>query len=40
MERLGMRHEAHLIEAEYREGEWIDDYIYAMLAGEWGNFDK
>ena len=40
MERLGMRREAHLIEAELRDDEWIDYYIYAILAGEWENFGK
>jgi RimJ/RimL family protein N-acetyltransferase len=32
MERVGMRKEAHLREAEFRDGEWIDVLIYAMLA--------
>ncbi len=32
MERVGMRKEAHLHEAEFRDGEWIDVLIYAMLA--------
>jgi len=31
MERVGMRKEAHLREAEFREGEWIDTLIYAIL---------
>lgn len=35
MERLGMRREAQLREAVYREGEWLDTYIYAVLADEW-----
>jgi len=35
MERLGMRREAHLREAEFRDGEWIDYYIYAILVYEW-----
>ena len=35
MERLGMRREAHLKEAEYRDGEWIDYFIYGILADEW-----
>ena len=35
MERLGMRCEAQLREAEFRDGEWIDYYIYGVLAAEW-----
>jgi RimJ/RimL family protein N-acetyltransferase len=34
MERVGMRKEAHLREAEFRDGEWIDVLIYAILADE------
>ncbi|WP_225578371.1 GNAT family protein [Rhodanobacter sp. 7MK24] len=35
LERLGMRKEAHFRES-WREGDiWVDDVIYAMLAGEW-----
>jgi RimJ/RimL family protein N-acetyltransferase len=35
MERLGMRHEAHLRENEMIKGEWADECIYAILAAEW-----
>jgi RimJ/RimL family protein N-acetyltransferase len=35
MERVGMRKEAHLREAEFRNGGWIDALVYAVLAGEW-----
>ena len=35
MERLGMRREAQLREAVYREGKWLDRVIYGMLAEEW-----
>ena len=35
MERLGMRREAKLREAEFRDGEWLDTLIYALLADEW-----
>ena len=35
MERLGMRREARLREAEFRDGAWIDGLIYAILADEW-----
>jgi RimJ/RimL family protein N-acetyltransferase len=35
MERLGMRREARLREAEFRDGAWIDVLIHAVLADEW-----
>ena len=35
MERLGMRRVAHLQQNELFKGEWADEYVYAMLAGEW-----
>jgi len=35
MERLGMRRESHLREAELRDGEWVDTFVYGMLAREW-----
>jgi RimJ/RimL family protein N-acetyltransferase len=35
MERLGMRCEAQLREAEFRDGYWIDYYIFGVLAAEW-----
>lgn len=35
MERLGMRREARLREAEFRDGAWQDVVIYAALADEW-----
>jgi len=35
MARLGMRQEAHLRENEYVDGEWTDEYQYAMLRTEW-----
>jgi RimJ/RimL family protein N-acetyltransferase len=34
MERIGMRKEAQLREAELKDGEWIDGLIYAILADE------
>lgn len=34
MERLGMRQEACLREAEMRDGEWVDVLIYGIIAGE------
>ncbi|MET3961913.1 RimJ/RimL family protein N-acetyltransferase [Marmoricola sp. OAE513] len=36
MERLGMRREAHNVrDALHRSGEWMDGYLYALLAEEW-----
>lgn len=35
VERLGMRREAHLIENDQFNGQWGDEYIYALLAREW-----
>jgi RimJ/RimL family protein N-acetyltransferase len=35
MERLGMRREAWLREAERQDGVWQDVVIYAALADEW-----
>jgi RimJ/RimL family protein N-acetyltransferase len=35
MERLGMKRECRLRDAIYRDGEWLDKLIYAMLAREW-----
>jgi RimJ/RimL family protein N-acetyltransferase len=35
MERLGMRREGHLLGARLVKGEWCDELVYAMLAGEW-----
>lgn len=36
MERVGMRREAHNVQdALHRNGEWMDGYTYALLAGEW-----
>lgn len=35
MERLGMRREAHFVEAEIFKGEWGEELHYAMLAAEW-----
>ena len=35
MERLGMRREAHFRESHLVNGEWRDEYIYAVLANEW-----
>lgn len=35
MEKLGMRREALMVEAELIKGEWVDSLIYAQLASEW-----
>lgn len=35
MDRLGMRREAHLVEASWLKGAWVDDVIGAMLDSEW-----
>ena len=35
MERIGMRREAHLRESHQVDGEWDDEFIYAILADEW-----
>ena len=32
---LGMRQEAHHRESLWLHGEWVDDVVFAMLAGEW-----
>ncbi|TMR00816.1 GNAT family N-acetyltransferase [Nonomuraea turkmeniaca] len=35
LEKLGMRHEATLIDNEYVKGEWASEAIYAILDTEW-----
>ncbi len=35
LERLGMRHEALLVENEWVKGEWASESVYALLAAEW-----
>jgi RimJ/RimL family protein N-acetyltransferase len=35
LERLGMRREAHFVQNEFVKGEWADEVVYAVLAGEW-----
>jgi RimJ/RimL family protein N-acetyltransferase len=35
LERLGMRHEGHLRQSVWFNGEWADDLIFAMLEREW-----
>lgn len=35
VERLGLRREAHLIQNDCFNGQWGDEYIYAVLKVEW-----
>ncbi len=35
MERIGMRREAHFRKSHKVNGEWDDEFIYAVLADEW-----
>jgi len=35
LRRLGMRHEAHLVQNELFKGEWSDEDHYAVLRSEW-----
>jgi RimJ/RimL family protein N-acetyltransferase len=35
MQRLGFRQEAHFVRSLWFKGEWVDDVVFAMLAGEW-----
>jgi RimJ/RimL family protein N-acetyltransferase len=35
MERLGMQREAHYRESHQIEGQWRDEFVYAVLAHEW-----
>jgi [ribosomal protein S5]-alanine N-acetyltransferase len=35
MEKLGMRREGHLRETIWKDGQWYDEYVYAILAHEW-----
>lgn len=35
LERLGMRREAHHIQAYWDHGTWADEYVYAILSDEW-----
>jgi RimJ/RimL family protein N-acetyltransferase len=36
MERVGMRREAHFRKSHRVQGQWDDEYVYAVLAEEWG----
>jgi aminoglycoside 6'-N-acetyltransferase len=35
LDRLGMRREAHHLQSAWWKGEWVDEYVYAILADEW-----
>ncbi len=35
VERVGLRREAHLIQNDRFDGQWGDEYVYAMLKAEW-----
>lgn len=35
LERLQMRREANHLESAWWKGEWVDEYVYALLAQEW-----
>lgn len=35
LRRVGMRQEAHFVEAVWFKGEWADDMIFGVLASEW-----
>ncbi|RIK41656.1 MAG: N-acetyltransferase [Chloroflexi bacterium] len=35
LERVGFRCEGHFRQSFWLKGEWIDEYLYALLASEW-----
>jgi len=35
LDHLGMRCEAHHLQSAWWKGEWVDEYVYALLAREW-----
>lgn len=35
LERLQMRREAHHLQSAWWKDEWVDEYVYALLAHEW-----
>ncbi len=39
LSKLGMRHEAHLVENELFKGEWTDEDDFAILRSEWSPGD-
>lgn len=35
LHHLGLRREAHHLHSAWWKGEWVDEYVYAVLAREW-----
>ena len=35
LEKLGFRKEAHFVKSFLMDGQWCDDYVYAMLEEDW-----
>lgn len=35
LRRVGMRQEAHFVQSLWFKGEWADDVVFGILAGEW-----
>ena len=35
LEKLGMRREGHLVKSLWFKGDWVDEYLYAILREEW-----
>ena len=35
LDHLRMRREAHHLQSAWWKGEWVDEYVYALLAREW-----
>jgi RimJ/RimL family protein N-acetyltransferase len=35
LQRLGMRHEAHMLSTEFLQGRWTDEDVFAILEDEW-----
>ena len=35
MERIGMRREAHFLKSHKVDGQWDDEFLYAVLSDEW-----
>jgi aminoglycoside 6'-N-acetyltransferase len=35
LEHLGMRREAHHLRSSWWKGEWVDEFVYALLSDEW-----
>jgi len=35
LERIGMRREGHFIKSSWNKGEYVDEYLYALLREEW-----